>query len=185
MPIMGVEPRETSCLAVARRGIHFFPFSKPCRFLARAGRGATLMARHHANEQTCRQEETAVYRRLVLLCSVVIGAMAAASATRAADPERCQGLSRRFEITKPQITAMEVSLTLFSAVDANCIDLATKLLDQGASVDARHIIWSAVRSPVRPETSGSAARHLDVNNWISARMNPIRERPLIAFSTSA
>jgi ankyrin repeat protein len=148
------------------------PFSKPCRFLATAGRRATLKARHHANEQTCRQEETAVYRRLVLPCAVVIGAMATASATRAADPDRCQGLSRRFEIAKPQITAMEVSLTLFSAVDANCIDLATKLLDQGASVDARD------RLGARPLSHAAKSGHLAMVDLLLTRGAPIDARNL-------
>jgi uncharacterized protein len=70
-----------------------------------------------------------LHRHVVLLCSIAIAVTGAASAACAADSERCQALSRRYDEAKPQITAIEVSLTLFAAVDANCIDLATKLLD--------------------------------------------------------
>ena len=77
-----------------------------------------------------------MYRNMVFLCWIVI-ATGAVPAVRAAESDRCLELARRFEITKPQITAIEVSLTLFSAVDANCIALATDVLDYGASVDAR------------------------------------------------
>jgi ankyrin repeat protein len=113
-----------------------------------------------------------LYRGVVFLCSVAIAVLNAAPAARAADPERCQGLARRFEITKPQITAMEVSLTLFSAVDGNCIDLVTKLLDQGASVDARD------RLGARPLSHAARSGHLQMVNLLLARGAPINARNL-------
>jgi hypothetical protein len=73
-----------------------------------------------------------LYSRLVFLSSITIAVLSAASAARAADSERCQELTRRFEDAKPQINAMEVSRTLFSAVDVDCIALRTELLDYGA-----------------------------------------------------
>ena len=112
-----------------------------------------------------------MYRHFVFLCSVVIAALAAAPAARA-DSERCQGLSRRFEIAQPQITAMEVSLALFSAVDGNCIDLATKLLDQGASVDARD------RLGARPLGHAARSGHLQMVDLLLARGAPINARNL-------
>src|ERR1700731_3214296 len=72
-------------------------------------------------------EETALYCHLVFLCSVAIAVLSATSASLGADSERCQELSRRFRTAKPQITAIEVSLTLFSAAGGNCIGLATDL----------------------------------------------------------
>src|SRR5258708_30317708 len=96
---------------------------------------------------------------MVLLCT--------ASAARATDPERCQGLSRRFETAKPQVSAMEVSLTLFSAVDANCIDLATKLLDQGASLDARD------RLRARPLSHAANSGHLPLVELLLPRRPPL------------
>src|ERR1700676_3897795 len=101
---------------------------------------------------------------MVLLC--------AAPDARATDPERCQGLSRRFEIAKPQITAMEVSLMLFSAVDANFLDLTTKLLDQGASVDARD------RLGARPLSHATKSGHPKMVDLLLARGAPIDARNL-------
>jgi ankyrin repeat protein len=116
--------------------------------------------------------ETALFRRVALPCSVAIAVLSAASAAYAADPERCQGLSRRYEIAKPQITAMEVSLTLFSAVDANCIDLVTRLLDEGASVDARD------RLGARPLSHAARSGHLQMVELLLARGAPIDARNL-------
>jgi ankyrin repeat protein len=113
-----------------------------------------------------------LFRRVALPCLVAIAVLDAASAARAADPERCQGLSRRFEIAKPQITAMEVSLTLFSAVDANCVDLVTQLLDQGASVDARD------RLGARPLSHAARSGHLQMVELLLARGAPIDARNL-------
>jgi uncharacterized protein len=113
-----------------------------------------------------------LHHRTVFLCSIAITLLSAASVVRAADSERCQGLSRRFEIAKPQITAIEVSLTLFSAVDGNCIDLATKLLDQGASVDARD------RLGARPLSHAAKSGHLQMVDLLLARRAPIDARNL-------
>jgi len=113
-----------------------------------------------------------LHHRTVFLCSIAITLLSAASVVRAADSERCQGLSRRFEIAKPQITAIEVSLTLFSAVDGNCIDLATKLLDQGASVDARD------RLGARPLSHAAKSGHLHMVDLLLARGAPIDARNL-------
>jgi ankyrin repeat protein len=113
-----------------------------------------------------------LHHRTVFLCSIAITLLSAASVVRAADSERCQGLSRRFEIAKPQITAIEVSLTLFSAVDGNCIDLATKLLDQGASVHARD------RLGARPLSHAAKSGHLQMVDLLLARGAPIDARNL-------
>ena len=113
-----------------------------------------------------------MYRCLVFLCAITTGISSSASLVHAADPERCQGLARRFEIAKPQITAVEVSLTLFSAVDANCLDLATKLLDEGASVDARD------RLGARPLSHAAKSGHLRIVDLLLARGAPIDARNL-------
>jgi uncharacterized protein len=111
-------------------------------------------------------------RHAVFLCSIVIAVLSAASAAGAAESERCQALSRRYEEAKPQITAIEVSLTLFAAVDANCLDLATKLLDQGASVDARD------RLGARPLSHAAKSGHLQMVDLLLARGAPIDARNL-------
>jgi ankyrin repeat protein len=124
-----------------------------------------------AIKQIC-QGETALYRHIVFLCSIVIALLSAASAARAADSERCQELGRRFEIAKPQITAIEVSLTLFSAVDGNCIAMATELLDHGASLDARD------RFGARPLSHAARFGHLQMVDLLLARGAPINARNL-------
>jgi ankyrin repeat protein len=113
-----------------------------------------------------------LHRRVVLICSIAIAVMGAAPAACAADSERCQALSRRYDEAKPQITAIEVSVTLFAAVDANCIDLATKLLDRGASVDARD------RLGARPLSHAARSGHLQMVDLLLARGAPIDARNL-------
>lgn len=113
-----------------------------------------------------------MYRHVVFLCSVVIALLSAASATLAADSERCQELGRRFRTAKPQITAIEMSLGLFSAADENCIGLATELLDYGASVDARD------RFGARPFSHAARFGHLEMVDLLLAHGAPIDARNL-------
>ncbi|MCP3462424.1 ankyrin repeat domain-containing protein [Bradyrhizobium sp. CCGUVB23] len=98
--------------------------------------------------------------------------MSAASSSLAVGPERCQELARRFQSLKPQVSAIEVSLTLFSAADANCIALATELLDDGASVDARD------RFGARPLSHAARFGHLEMVDLLLARGAPINARNL-------
>src|ERR1700737_3599033 len=118
------------------------------------------------------QGETALHRGIVCLCSIVIAVLGAAPAARAADSERCQELGRRLEITKSQITAIEVSLTLFSAADGDCIGLAAELLDHGASVDARD--WFGAR----PLSHAARFGHLAMVDLLLARGAPLNARNL-------
>jgi len=90
----------------------------------------------------------------------------------AADPARCRELNRRYEIGKSQLTAIEVSLTLFAAADRNCVDLATLVLDQGASVDARD------RLGARPLSHAARAGHLEMVDLLLQRGAPINARDL-------
>ena len=113
-----------------------------------------------------------MYRHIVFLCSIAIAVLSALSAARAADSQRCEELGRRLEITKSQITAIEVSLTLFSAVDGNCIALATDLLDSGASVDARD------RFGARPLSHAARFGHLAMVDVLVARGAPLNARNL-------
>ena len=113
-----------------------------------------------------------MYRHLVFLCSVAIAVLSATSASLGADSERCQELGRRFRTAKPQITAIEVSLTLFSATDANCIALSNELLDYGASVDARD------RFGARPLSHAARFGHLEMIDLLLAHGAPIDARNL-------
>jgi ankyrin repeat protein len=90
----------------------------------------------------------------------------------AADPARCRDLNRRYETNKSQMTAVEVSLTLFAAADRNCVALATALLDQGASVDARD------RLGARPLSHAARPGHLEMVDLLLQRGAPIDARNL-------
>src|SRR5215475_3287230 len=98
--------------------------------------------------------------------------LGAASAVLAADSERCEEQGRRFRAAKPQITAIEVSLTLFSAADANCLALAAELLNEGASVDARD------RLGARPLSHAAKFGHLEMVDLLLAHGAPIDARNL-------
>ena len=113
-----------------------------------------------------------MYRHIVFLCSVVFAVWGIASAALAAESERCRELARQFQSTKPQISAIEVSLTLFSAVDANCVVLATELLDFGASVDARD------RLGAKPLSHAARFGHLEMVDLLLGRSAPIDARNL-------
>jgi ankyrin repeat protein len=95
-----------------------------------------------------------------------------ASAALAGDPEKCQEIGRRFQTAQSQITAIEVSLLLFSAADGNCTGLATALLDYGASVDARD------RFGARPLSHAARSGHLEMVDLLLARGAPIDARNL-------
>src|SRR5450432_3221111 len=112
-----------------------------------------------------------VYRQIALLCSIV-AALSAAAVVRAAESEPCRDVRLRFETIKPQISAIEVSLTLFSAVDRTCLDLATELLDHGASLDARD------RLGARPLSHAARSGHLEMVDLLLARGAPIDARNL-------
>ncbi len=113
-----------------------------------------------------------MYRHVLFLCSVVIAALSGASIAGAADPEPCQELANRVRVEKAQMSAIEVSLALFSAVDGNCTALATELLDGGASVDARD------RFGARPLSHAARSGHLEMLELLLARGAPINARNL-------
>ena len=113
-----------------------------------------------------------MYRHISFLCLVAISVWGTTSAVLAADTERCQEQGRRFRTAKPQITAIEVSLTLFSAADGDCIELATELLDDGASVDARD------RFGARPLSHAARFGHLEMVDLLLAFGAPIDARNL-------
>ncbi len=114
-------------------------------------------------------------RAIVLAATLALAAMLVFGATHAAfaaDPARCRDLARRYETGKSQMTAIEVSSTLFAAADRNCIDLATTLLDQGASVEARD------RLGARPLSRAARSGHLEMVDLLLQRGAPIDARDL-------
>jgi uncharacterized protein len=108
--------------------------------------------------------------RLIALAALLVAG--ATQTAMAADPARCRELDRRYETGKSQLTAIEVSLTLFGAVDRNCVELASQLLDQGASVDARD------RLGARPLSHAAQAGHIEMVDLLLQRSAPINARNL-------
>ncbi|WP_298257721.1 ankyrin repeat domain-containing protein [Bradyrhizobium sp.] len=108
-------------------------------------------------------------RQIALLATLLFGL---SDTVFAADPARCRDLARGYETNKAEMTAVEVSSTLFAAADRNCIDLATKLLDQGASVDARD------RTGARPLSKAARSGHLEMVDLLLQRGAPVDARDL-------
>lgn len=113
-----------------------------------------------------------MYRRAVFLLSVAIAVLGAIQPSHAADAARCQQLTRQYESTKPQLSAVEVSLLLFSAADADCVALETELLDAGASVEARDRLGS------KPLSHAARFGNLASVDLLLARGAPIDARNL-------
>lgn len=115
-------------------------------------------------------------RTFVPLGAFAIAMCCAMQAACAAESDPCRDIRRRFEVMKPQISAIEVSLTLFSAVDGGCVDLVTELLDHGASVEARD------RFGARPLSHAARFGHLPVVGLLLTRGAPLDARNLAGAS---
>jgi len=102
-----------------------------------------------ANWTACGSRESMVVRHLLTIimrrvpgsgCLVVLCGLAGAAAmwpAYAADAPTCRELERRFELTKATAVPAQLSLALFPAADGGCVPLARRLLDAGASLEAR------------------------------------------------
>jgi len=117
------------------------------------------------------REPLVPYRGLSRLVTL-FALLGAGPAMAAAPSERCLELGRRFDTIRPQITAIEMSLTLFAAVDGNCADLAREVMDLGASVDARD------RMGARPLSHAARSGHLEMVELLLKRGAPIDARNL-------
>ncbi|MGX1346802.1 ankyrin repeat protein [Bradyrhizobium elkanii] len=115
-------------------------------------------------------EEHVLYRRIALAALIVAGSVHGSLA--AADPARCRELIRKYETDKARLSAIEISLSLFAAANADCINLATELLDHGASVDARD------RLGARPLSHAARSGHLAMVDLLLARGAPVDARNL-------
>ncbi|MHC2435800.1 ankyrin repeat protein [Bradyrhizobium sp. USDA 4451] len=109
-------------------------------------------------------------RRIALAALLVAGHVHGSFA--APDPARCRELIRKYETDKAQLSAIEISLTLFAAANADCVNLATDLLDHGASVDARD------RLGAKPLSHAARSGHLDMVDLLLARGAPVDARNL-------
>jgi ankyrin repeat protein len=122
------------------------------------------------NDNDVKPGRTRLYRQLILPGSILIAALCASPAR--ADAGSCPDIRQRYETIGPQISAIEISLTLFSAVDAGCTDLVTGLLDHGASLDARDRFGS------RPLSHAARSGHLAMVDLLLARGASIDARNL-------
>ena len=69
---------------------------------------------------------------LAAACGVIIS-----SGGAFADVKTCQALDQRYEQIERSATSIEINAMLFSAADKGCEPLAKRLLDDGASLEAR------------------------------------------------
>src|SRR5262245_30105875 len=72
-----------------------------------------------------------------LLIVAYVSADVAASAPATTPAPTCRELERRFDVMARDITSVQLNLVLFSAADSGCVPLARRLLDAGASLEAR------------------------------------------------
>lgn len=110
--------------------------------------------------------------RLAFCCVLAAGWAGAMPDAGAGITDRCLELGRRFDTIRPQVSAVEMSLTLFSAADADCPELAAQLLELGASVDARD------RLGARPLSHAARSGHRHMVDLLLAHGAPIDARNL-------
>src|SRR5258707_12357108 len=102
----------------------------------------------------------------------MVAALSATSGARAAEADPCRDIRVRFETIKPQISAMEVSLTRFSGVAKNCRELVTEFSAHAASVEA------CDRLGARPLSHAARFGHLAMVDLLLARGAPLDARNL-------
>src|SRR5262249_7584007 len=83
-----------------------------------------------------------VLRSGPFLAAGLSAGMAALAFVQAAEAPTCRELERRLEPTG--ITSTQLNLLLFAAADAGCVPLAHRLLDAGASLEARDRLGAMV-----------------------------------------
>src|SRR5262249_18222759 len=76
--------------------------------------------------------------RLAVSLSAILALLACPiPQARAGNAKVCRNQEQRYEQIEQQASSMENTLALFSAADKGCLDLAKRLLDAGASAEAR------------------------------------------------
>jgi uncharacterized protein len=73
----------------------------------------------------------------LLLLACALAQEASAAPAQPAGPPACSELERRLELSGPEATPMQLSLLLFAAADSGCQPLARRLIEAGASLEAR------------------------------------------------
>jgi ankyrin repeat protein len=111
------------------------------------------------------------YRRAGL-AMIAAAAVTAIVPVHAADAPSCRDLERRFDLIKADATSLQLNLTLFAVADAGCLPLARRLLEAGASLEARD------RLGAMPLTRAARAGHAPLAELFLARGAPIDARNL-------
>ena len=75
--------------------------------------------------------------RLAAVLAATLACLAAFATAALANAKVCRSQEQRYEQIEQEATSIELNATLFSAADKGCKDLARRLLDKGASVEAR------------------------------------------------
>jgi uncharacterized protein len=72
-----------------------------------------------------------------LAAACLMAEAAQAAPARVPGAPTCRELERRLDLSKAEATSTQLNLMLFSAADAGCVPLARRLLEAGASLEAR------------------------------------------------
>jgi ankyrin repeat protein len=110
--------------------------------------------------------------RRAALIAALSGACALGAARAHADESPCAELAQQWERTRAELSAPQVSSLLFSVSDKGCAELAGKLLDAGASFEARD------REGGMPLTHAARAGQASVVKLLLDRGAPINQRNL-------
>lgn len=94
-----------------------------------------------------------VFRWLAATATLLLGISSLSSAV-VANVRACQAEEQKYEQIEPDATTLEVNAALFSAADKRCVALARRLLEGGASLQARDRLGATPLS--RAAKSGDA-----------------------------
>jgi hypothetical protein len=72
----------------------------------------------------------------LVVCLLAVLPLATASA-HSAGSASCRELERQVDLIKGDATSTQLNLALFAAADLGCVPLALRLLEAGASLEAR------------------------------------------------
>ena len=78
-----------------------------------------------------------LFRNAALAVGTAASFAAVLPAEGHANQKVCRSLDQRYEQIEKEATTVEVNATLFTAAEKGCIDLARRLLEKGASLEAR------------------------------------------------
>jgi uncharacterized protein len=105
--------------------------------------------------------------RLAVVLIATFAVFASLATDAHANAKVCRNQEQRYEQIERQATSIEINAALFSAADKGCLDLAKRLLEAGASVEARD------RLGARPLAGAAAAGQPELVTLFLERGAPI------------